>query len=688
MCRIAGIFDPNSSCLQEDILKMRDAMHRGGPDDAGVYMDGALALAHRRLSLIDLSADGHQPMHSSDERFVLVYNGEVYNFEEIREELLALGYAFKSKSDTEVILYGFKQWGNALFEKLNGMFALAIYDTQEKQITLARDYAGIKPLYYYLEEGSLYFASEIRAFKALNRFEENPDWQIYFLAFGHLPEPITTLKEVTQLPKGTVLTFKISEIKDYETIRREPVRLENRRHESITATIDSNESNRRTAQNRSVGKAHSLYSFNNFQFTNKIVNREEALAKVKETLTDAVERHLISDAPIGLFLSGGIDSSLLTILTEPILKNSLQTLSIVFDETEFSEKVYQDIIIAQTGSKHRTYTVTKEQYLQALPDVMEAMDQPSTDGINTYFICKYAKEAGFTAVLSGLGADELFGGYDSFFNMANSELIRKLVPAIAFKSAKFFKKDKYQKASFLAIPGPIGQYLFNRGLLCPKEISKILNVDESKVWHLLTNLNQHYKYIESEKRETRNEKVTNISSINSSPASRFSILDSFNKASYIESNLYMQNQLLNDSDYMSMWHSIEIRVPFLDKRLIELAYQISPEIKAFEGQKKYLLIHALGSLLPRAIWDRPKMGFSFPFQRWLDSSTETFAKAGKNPESRVQPARNSFSEGGNLDRNSQLKEENEYADAKFLRGEYTWSRFWATKIIKLYSPRL
>ncbi|MBU3662644.1 MAG: asparagine synthetase B, partial [Bacteroidetes bacterium] len=271
MCRIAGIFDPTSSSLQEDILKMRDAMHRGGPDDAGVYVAGALALGHCRLSIIDLSADGHQPMHSSDERFVMVYNGEVYNFKEIRVELQALGYTFKSKSDTEVILYGFKQWGNDLFEKLNGMFALAIYDTQEKQITLARDYAGIKPLYYYLEDGKFYFASEIRAFKALNRFEENPDWQIYFLAFGHLPEPITTLKGVTQLPKGTCLTIKLED----ESSRGR----ENEKVSNISRTLE-------------LSNSLSLCSYNNFQFTNKITNREEALAKVKATLTAAVERHL------------------------------------------------------------------------------------------------------------------------------------------------------------------------------------------------------------------------------------------------------------------------------------------------------------------------------------------------------------------------------------------------------------
>jgi asparagine synthase (glutamine-hydrolysing) len=582
MCRIAGIFDPlNTINLQSDILKMTDVMHRGGPDDSGVYVNGSLALGHRRLSLIDLSSDGHQPMISTNERYVLIYNGEIYNFKELRSELINLGYTFKSTSDTEVILNGFIHWHRGIFERLNGMFALAIYDNQEKCITLARDYAGIKPLYYYLEGSALYFASEIRAFKALNKFEENPDWPIYFLAFGHLPEPVTTLKNVKPLPKGTVLTYSIN---DY--------------------SID-------------------VFTFNKFNFTSKITQRKEALTKVKKTLTDAVERHLISDAPIGLFLSGGIDSSLLTIMAEPFLKDNLQTLSIVFDENEFSEKAFQDLIIAKTKARHKTYTVTKEQFLESLPDMIEAMDQPSTDGINSYFICKYAKEAGLKAVLSGLGADELFGGYNSFANMAKYELLRKWIPATTFKIFQFFKKDKYQKASFLAIPGLMGQYLFNRGILCPKEIAHILCVPVSKVWTLLSDLNEQYE-------------------------SKFSTLDAFNKACYLESDLYMQNQLLKDSDYMSMWHGIEIRVPFLDKKLIELVYQIDLGIKAFEGQKKYLLIHALGDKLPRAIWDRPKMGFTFPFQNWLE---------------------------GNI--KGELNSTKSYAQIKFEKGEFTWSRYLA-----------
>ncbi len=597
MCRIAGIIDPKSTTLQEDILKMRDAMHRGGPDDAGVYINATVALGHRRLSIIDLSSAGHQPMLSEDKNLVLTFNGEIYNFKEIRSTLETLGVTFHTKTDSEVLLKAFEKWGNGCFEKFNGMFALAIYNTAKNEMTLARDHAGIKPLYYFLEEGKLYFASEIRAFKTLNRFEENPDWRIYFLAFGHLPEPITTLSGVLPLQKGTVLTLN-----------------------TITAEVTTER-------------------FSAFQFTSQISNKKETLQKVKEVVTASVERHLISDAPIGLFLSGGIDSSLLTLLAQPLLKDTLQTLSIVFDEEAYSERKYQEIIIKKTAANHRTFTVSEEQFFAALPDVMEAMDQPSTDGINSYFICKYAKEAGLTAVLSGLGADELFGGYNSFANSKKITQVKKWVPNSFFKCAQYFNKDKYQKAAFLNIPGPVGEYLFHRGLLCPKEISKILAIEEKKVWQLLTSLANYNDKTQVEKLE------------------KYNNLAAFNKASFLEINLYMQNQLLKDTDYMSMWHALEVRVPFLDKELLQFAHEIAPEIKASQP-KKFLLIHAFTDLLPKEIWDRPKMGFTFPFQDWLLGYGKINDAKEPNHTTKMH--------------------KNEYSYFQFKKGNYTWSRYWAT----------
>ncbi len=582
MCRIAGIVSKSFSDDKENqLLLMRDAMHRGGPDDAGIYIDKQfpIALAHRRLSIIDLSSAGHQPMLSNDQQIIISFNGEIYNYIELRNELKNLGHVFKTETDTEVIIAGYIQWGTAVFAKLNGMFAIDIFDKNTQELILARDHAGIKPLYISLQENEIYFASEIRAFKALHhKFEEQKDWQIYFLLFGSLPEPITTLKGVKPLEKGCFMTVNLNTLKPQIT------------------------------------------RFNEFKYTSSIHTLSEAEKLVKETLNNAVKRHLIADAPIGLFLSGGIDSSLLTILSEPHLKEQLNTLSIVFDDEKFSEKKYQDIIIEQTGAKHQSFLVSEQNFNDSLPDILNAMDQPTTDGINSYFICKYAKEYGLTAVLSGLGADELFGGYNSFYNH-KSVNFSKAIPSFALNLLNHLPKDKYKKLSFLAHKNIIGQYLFNRGFHGINETAKLLDTYTDEVLNCIANLENIY--------HTKN-------------------LSDFNNASYLETNIYMQNQLLKDTDCMSMWHAVEVRVPFLDKELMQLVYSIDSNIKFNAKQKKFLLVDTFKNVLPKAIWDRPKQGFTFPFENWM-----------KN----IHPLTN--------------KKMNNYAENQFKKGNYSWSRYWA-----------
>ena len=550
MCRIAGIIDFQVSPSEEAINRMTNAMQHGGPDDNGIYIDEQwpLAFGHRRLSLIDLSLLGHQPMMDDDQQLMIIYNGEMYNFLEIRKELEQKKYAFKSTSDTEVILYAYKEWGTACFQKFNGMFAFAILDKTNQKIILARDHAGIKPLYYSLQNNQLIFASEIRAFKALKpEWEENKDWKKYFLLFGHLPEPITTLKGVQPLDKGTFLEINLPSLETKKQCFYTP----------------------------------------NYNYT--IYNEADAVEKVSDTLTKAVERHMISDAPIGLFLSGGIDSSLLTLLAKPVVGNNLQTLSIVFENDRFSEKKYQDIIIAKTGAKHRSYLVSEDEFKIALPDILEAMDQPSCDGINAYFINKYAKESGLKAVLSGLGADELFGGYPSF-TKTNLMQILGTMPHFLFAAAKLFPDDRRKKINFLQCKTALGSYLFNRGLFIPAQVAQLLDCSEYEINQLLQSL------------------------VLPNHIDAFHPLE---KVSYFETDWYMQNQLLKDTDCMSMWHSVEVRVPFLDKDLMELAYAIAPGIRYNYKQKKHLLIKAFENELPRAIWDRPKQGFTFPFENWM-----------------------------------------------------------------------
>jgi asparagine synthase (glutamine-hydrolysing) len=303
-----------------------------------------------------------------------------------------------------------------------------------------------------------------------------------------------------------------------------------------------------------------------------------------------VNRHLISDAPIGLFLSGGIDSSLLTILAKQFIPENLRTISIVFENEAFSEKIFQDIIIEKTGAKHKSFLVTEKMFYEHLDDIVSAMDQPSSDGINTYFICKFAKEYGLKAALSGLGADELFGGYQSFYR-ARAIGNFKWMPAFMYRMAGLVADDRVKKIEFLAAGSSVGTYLLHRGLFAPSQVARILDCTEQEVTDALRKIG-----------------FITPQFVNQLPGQE--------KISFLE-NLYMQNQLLKDTDYMSMWHGIEVRVPFLDKELTNILYSIAPEIRYNSSQIKYLLVEAFKDLLPEPIWNRSKQGFTFPLAHWM-----------------------------------------------------------------------
>lgn len=525
-------------------------MQRGGPDDEGIYIDDKfpLALGHRRLALIDLSSAGHQPMADAEGMLQLIFNGEIYNFQELKKELQGLGYTFKTKTDTEVILKAFIQWGRQCFERFNGMFSIALWDKRNNELILARDHAGIKPLYYSLTNNKLIFASEIRAFKVYDpTWIENPDWKVCLLSFGHIPEPVTTLQNVQPLARGTCAVIKLPSLQ-----------IEHHR-------------------------------FSNFIFTDTITDLPTAVDIVKQNLEKAVQRHLISDAPIGLFLSGGIDSSLLTLIAHKYIGKNLKTLSIIFEDASVNEQPFQKIIIDKTEAHHQSFLVTEKDFATALPDILEAMDQPSIDGINSYFISKYARQYGLTAVLSGLGADELFGGYNSFNHASRASNIQKL-PSFIPGLAEHFSNQKFKKAVFLKRKDHVGEYLFNRGFYSPRQVAGFLSISEKEVQGVLSNVS-----IDALDKKT----------------------DHRNRVSHIETNLYMQNQLLKDTDYMSMWHSLEVRVPFLDKELMQAVYSIAPSIKYDPKIGKHLLIKAFDDLLPKEIWQRKKQGFTFPFNKWM-----------------------------------------------------------------------
>jgi len=532
---------------------MCDSLKHGGPDDEGFYTDtdNKLVLGHRRLALIDLSPGGHQPMSYDNERYWISYNGELYNYLEIKAELVAAGYQFRSASDTEVILAAFAAWGTNAFKRFNGMFAFALWDSRSAAIYLVRDRSGIKPLYYAHTDNGLCFASEMRAFAAVPWLQqENKDWPVYLLAYGHLPEPVTTLQLVAPLPKGSFL-----------------------RYHSKTGKWD-------------------IEMFGFTSYAEITGNRDEAKYQVREMLSAAVQRHLISDAPIGVFLSGGLDSSIMALLAYDKQRSGLKTLSIIFEEAKYSEKKYQDLVIDKLECPNWQETLTEKTFQQNLPGIINDMDMPGCDGINTWFISKYAKESGLKAVLSGVGGDELFGGYPSFNRIGKVKWIEKL-PSALLQSGRNSGSKKLRRLAYLSLGGAKGFYLFLRGQFVPATIARQLGATENEIWNILDEQPQ-------------------LDGIRS--------LSNGNQAGWIESNMYMQNQLLRDADVMSMAHGIEIRVPFLDRDFVNLVQNIRSDIKYSGSYPKQLLLDSFKTALPDEVWNRPKMGFSFPFTEWMQQS--------------------------------------------------------------------
>lgn len=555
MCRIAGIITSGSQANDaiEKVKIMCHALQHGGPDDEGIFVneDKNVVFGHRRLSIIDLSSKGHQPMADVQQKAWITFNGEIYNYRELKAELLAAGAQFHSNTDTEVIIQAYLHWGTYAFAKLRGMFAFGLYDIAKGLTYLVRDTTGIKPLYYHSKNWQLSFASEVKALQIAGiATETDPEWQVRFLAYGHIPEPYTTLKNVMSLAKGHYLCWDnnndICTIKPYGS----PVS------------------------------------------TNSIVSEEDAKAEIQHALKAAVNRQLIADASIGVFLSGGIDSSLLTLLANEQKKSQLNTISIFFNEKAYDESAYQSLVVKQIQGEKFTHLIKQQDFETCFPQIIECMDMPTTDGINTWFISKYAHDDGLKAVLSGVGGDELFGGYPSFNRIQYLKYLKK-IPSSVFSMMAPFVADQYKKIEYLAHDHPAADYLFLRGLFDPTTIAKILDIDVKQV---NTTLFDHA-----------------IASPSMSYDKEY--------ASWMENNLYMQNQLLRDTDVMSMSHGLEVRVPFLDEDFQRLTLQITPDIRFGDNPAKKLLIDSFKDILPPDIWNRPKMGFTFPLQQWMQKNT-------------------------------------------------------------------
>lgn len=573
MCGIAAIFAYHPSAPgvdRQELKRIRDAMSLRGPDGAGEWFssDGRMGMGHRRLAIIDLSEKAAQPMSSQDGNFVISFNGEIYNYKELRTQMEKRGRVFRSHSDTEVLLHLYEEKGEAMLLELRGMFAFALWDGRKKSLFLARDPYGIKPLYYTEDGGTLRIASQVKALLESEKVSTTPDPAgiVGFFLLGSVPEPYTLYRQVRAVPAGSYLYID----------ERGPTH---------------------PKQYFSIAEI-----FHNGSDSDSRGGVTPALQSIRVALLDSVKHHFVSDVPVGMFLSAGVDSGSLVGLAHETGISNLQTITLAFEEFEGKnedEKPYAEEIARLYGTHHTTCFVTRKEFEDELPRVFQAMDQPSIDGINTYFVSKVAGDLGLKTALSGLGGDELFGGYPSFQDiprMVSALSIPSRVPLLGEIFRHLFQKfPSHPKfAGLLKYGGTYaGAYFLRRGLFMPWELDDLL--DKDLVREGLAGLSPIHHIREALKPD---------------PGT------SFGRVAVLEASLYMRNQLLRDADWAGMSHSLEIRTPFIDSILLK---KLAPFLNSSLSPGKHLLTESLKTSLPDKVLRRSKTGFNVPVGKWLEN---------------------------------------------------------------------
>lgn len=566
MCGIFGVIAGQELDLERTLASAIESLGHRGPDDRGSeILDGPagsglrLGLAATRLAILDLSPAGHQPMVDPDTGCRLVYNGEISNFRDLRRELEGHGIRFNSKGDTEVLLKVYSRWGRECPGKLRGMFAFAVWDPRTASLMIARDRLGVKPLYFVASLKLFAFSSEVSALVRSGLVDRRLDHRglASYLAFGAVQSPWTIIQGVRELPPGKSLIWMKGETKEV-------------RYWNLASTASS---------------------------APATADPAVASERVREILGDAVARALVSDVPTALFLSGGMDSSAIALLASRALAERVRTFSVGFKERAYSEAPYADEIARLCRTDHTPVELSSEELFDALPGALAAHDQPSIDGLNSFIVCRAAKRAGMTVGLSGLGGDELFGGYRSFRTIPKMLWLEKLRKGRGVGRERhapnsplpFGWPAKLRAWASSDVPGA-HPYFLSRLLFVPSAV-RALMTDEA-AWE-----------------EFREEFPRTLPGVEP--------LDTVNQVSVLEAATYMTSMLLRDTDAMSMANSLEVRVPFTDHILWEYVLPLDGAMKVSGHLRKPLLARALGSLLPEKFAQRPKMGFTLPMDLWL-----------------------------------------------------------------------
>ena len=551
MCGIAGFCDFSKKSNKQTLINMTDVLHHRGPDDSGYsFHETVLAnigLGHRRLSILDLSTHGHQPM--SFENFELVFNGEIYNFKEMKIELEKYGYRFNSNSDTEIILKAYHKWGIESVHKFNGMFSIALYDKVENKIFFIRDRAGKKPLYYLHDNNGLIFASELKSIMKYLDTKPNIDTDSLtkYLQFGYIGGSSTIYKNIYKLQKSSYLIFDVEKnsmhINNYET--------------TVEDKVD----------------------FNNYQET------KESLHNI---LLDATKQRMISDVPIGSFLSGGIDSSLITSFMSSLSPNKIDTFTIGFNNKEFNEAEFAKETAKHLGTNHHELYLDEKDLLDNIETIIENMDEPFADQsiLPTYLLSKFTVNY-VTVALSGDGADELFCGYNHYFYMNKLKNIYKIPKStrkLIFKPLEIVGKNRYTK--------------IYKGLTC-------------------SNLSDFHHHAMSYWKDDDICSLLNLETEAKNYYSSGCISETLEQAMLFDENNFLTDGVMVKVDRASMLASLETRAPFLDYRVVAFAHKTPLKYKVKNQSGKLIIKDILEEYLPKNIWDRKKSGFSIPLKKWL-----------------------------------------------------------------------
>lgn len=563
MCGILGIAGSLADETSDDMFSNAlDTLHDRGPDDKGQWRDNNILLGHRRLSILDLSDKAHQPMCSSDGRFTLVYNGEIYNFSEIRKQLASEGIKFRSTGDTEVLLKAMTHWGTKALNKLNGMFAFALFDKQQDELILARDRFGVKPLFYQTKSSNIIFASEIKALRKLSGGQKlNTSAAAIYFSIGYNYAPDTIWQDVHKLQAGHLLKWR-------------------------------------------NGKLHTQRWYRPYEIEHQTNCLDTAKEKLEAFLKDAVDIRMISDVPIGAFLSGGIDSSIVVGLMRKVTTGNIKTFTVAYNGlANYDESSYAASVAKRFSTEHTELEVESEEVKKIIPEVLDSWDEPFADpsALPTYLISREIRKH-VTVALSGDGADEVFAGYrkylgEYYINKWWGHFVYPLAKSIfsflpSSRRNTFTEKVRRAKRFLSGMDhDPVKRHLNWMTVLQEDIVNSILPFDCGTSDQVGDKINSLYYQLDHQ--------------------------DKLNKVLYADQSIVLEGNMLPKVDLMSMQNSLEVRSPFMDYRVIRLANSMPSGFKSSAGKSKIILKDIFKDLLPPAILRRQKQGFDIPVGEWF-----------------------------------------------------------------------